>query len=272
MSNCLSLHFHKSLTILVKSFICVWIFIITIYCFHKLRKKFLRRLIWGCIAAERLRVISDEAGWGWGLQPYPWGSSRSLKAGRLLHTPLGASQCCTSMVWSKCFQKMLLGLGGGCSSELNPISSSTNNTPFFQTGFSVASHGIMEGEPRSPWFPGLAGEVCLPLLAAPLRAPCWTIPTGPQNTLGCCAETVPNTGSDWVLSRVWMGPFLDVNMTCPNEATCAGPLVVVMLSPQCFLGCGPWTTHITHLTLCVWAPRGPGNYQKRDKRGRWSWD
>lgn len=41
----------------VKSFIRAWISIITIYCFHKLRKHSLKRLIWECVAAEGLRVI-----------------------------------------------------------------------------------------------------------------------------------------------------------------------------------------------------------------------
>lgn len=63
-------------------------------------------------------------------------------------------------------------------------------------------------------------EVCLPLLAAPTGAPCLTVPAcnGCRTTEhpgAAVLRSIPTTGYDLVLSRVRMGPFLDVNMTSP---------------------------------------------------------
>lgn len=125
------------------------------------------------------------------------------------------------MVRTKCLQKVPLGLGGRCS-KLNVISSGTDDKRFFQTGFPRAFHGNAEGDPRSPRFPGPAGGN-LPAFACggappcPHRAPGLTVlPEWLQGQPGVAVvRSVPTTGYDFVLSRVRMGPFLDVNMTSP---------------------------------------------------------
>lgn len=127
------------------------------------------------------------------------------------------------MVRTKCLQKVPLGLGGRCS-KLNVISSGTDDKRFFQTGFPRAFHGNAEGDPRSPRFPGPAGGN-LPAFACGGAPPLPPPGTGPDRPAGMAAgpeqpgvavvRSVPTTGYDFVLSRVRMGPFLDVNMTSP---------------------------------------------------------
>lgn len=127
---------------------------------------------------------------------------------------------------SKCFRKMPLGLGGGCSSKLNLISCSTTvaNHSFKQ----VFQWPFMKMWKEAQDSLAQLEEVSLPLLAASRRHCTWpSLPgtaTGPPDTLGLVyRDAGPN---QWVWLRPLSAPagsFPRCENDCPRCHTCWAP-------------------------------------------------